>query len=240
MSWHYSSEGNQLGPVGDAEFEALVKSGTIRAETLVWKEGLTDWTKYGDLQQAGNGPATALASAGNCAECGRIFAQDEMVNFGGAWVCAECKPRYVQKIKEGAKVGGQAVYGGFWIRFTAKFLDNILTQVASRLVLLAIPLLIHDPKAAPIVGSVIGSLIGLVYIVGFVGKFGATPGKMALKLKIVRSNGEPVTYLRALGRAFAEILSGLLLGIGYLMVAWDTEKRSLHDRICDTRVILTR
>jgi len=29
----------------------------------------------------------------------------------------------------------------------------------------------------------------------------------------------------------------LLVGIGYLMVAWDPEKRALHDRICDTRVI---
>jgi uncharacterized RDD family membrane protein YckC len=40
-----------------------------------------------------------------------------------------------------------------------------------------------------------------------------------------------------LGRHFAEMLSGILLGIGYLMIAFDDEKRALHDRICDTRVI---
>jgi uncharacterized RDD family membrane protein YckC len=33
------------------------------------------------------------------------------------------------------------------------------------------------------------------------------------------------------------MLSAILLGIGYLMIAFDDEKRALHDRICDTRVI---
>ena len=36
---------------------------------------------------------------------------------------------------------------------------------------------------------------------------------------------------------FAEMLSGMILGIGYLMAAFDDEKRALHDRICDTRVV---
>ena len=38
--------------------------------------------------------------------------------------------------------------------------------------------------------------------------------------------------------SFAEMLSSLTLGIGYIMVAFDDEKRGLHDRdICDTRVV---
>jgi uncharacterized RDD family membrane protein YckC len=39
------------------------------------------------------------------------------------------------------------------------------------------------------------------------------------------------------GRFSAEILSGLIFYIGYIMVAFDSEKRALHDRICNTRVI---
>jgi len=38
-------------------------------------------------------------------------------------------------------------------------------------------------------------------------------------------------------RYLASILSALTLGIGYLMVLWDSEKRTLHDLICGTRVI---
>ena len=60
---------------------------------------------------------------------------------------------------------------------------------------------------------------------------------MICRLKVVRPNGEPVTYLRAFGRAVAEMLSNYLMLIGYLMAAFDSEKRSLHDRICDTRVV---
>ena len=33
------------------------------------------------------------------------------------------------------------------------------------------------------------------------------------------------------------MLSGLLLNIGYLIAAFDEEKRAMHDHMCDTRVI---
>jgi uncharacterized RDD family membrane protein YckC len=79
--------------------------------------------------------------------------------------------------------------------------------------------------------------INISYEVGFLGRFGATPGKMACKLKVVTSSGAPISYGRALGRYFASLLSGLILFIGYIMAAFYDEKRALHDRICDTRVI---
>lgn len=49
-----------------------------------------------------------------------------------------------------------------------------------------------------------------------------------------------ITYLHALGRYFAEIVSAMPLNIGYIMAAFDDEKRSLHDHLCTTRVIKTR
>ena len=60
---------------------------------------------------------------------------------------------------------------------------------------------------------------------------------MACQIKVVSDEGEPITYMRALGRHFAEMLSALILMIGYIMAAFDDEKRALHDRICSTRVI---
>jgi uncharacterized RDD family membrane protein YckC len=87
------------------------------------------------------------------------------------------------------------------------------------------------------IATFFGFVFGVTYMVYFNGRFGATPGKMALKLKIVRPNGDGITYMRALGRYFAEILSGMIFSIGFMMAGWDEEKRALHDRICDTRVI---
>ena len=54
---------------------------------------------------------------------------------------------------------------------------------------------------------------------------------------ICNADGSAVTYGRAFGRYWGQALSSLILGIGFLMVAFDDEKRGLHDRLCDTRVI---
>jgi uncharacterized RDD family membrane protein YckC len=62
---------------------------------------------------------------------------------------------------------------------------------------------------------------------------------MVCGLKVVRSGGEKVSYGRAFGRYWATFVSGMILAIGYIMAAFDSQKRALHDRICDTRVIRT-
>ena len=63
---------------------------------------------------------------------------------------------------------------------------------------------------------------------------------MALGLKLVRADGASLTVGRIIGRFFAEMLSWIILFIGYIMAGFDEQKRALHDRICDTRVIKTR
>ena len=74
----------------------------------------------------------------------------------------------------------------------------------------------------------------------FLMKFGATPGKMALGLKVVSPDGSTIGGGKAFGRTFAEILSGLICNIGYIIAAFDGQKRALHDHIAGTRVIRTR
>ena len=59
-------------------------------------------------------------------------------------------------------------------------------------------------------------------------------------LKIFRPDGSKLTAGRIVGRYFATLVSTMTLLIGYIMAAFDDEKRSLHDRIADTRVIKTR
>ena len=86
--------------------------------------------------------------------------------------------------------------------------------------------------------TIVQYIVFIGYEVFFIGKFGATPGKMALKIKVINADGSKVGYLKAVGRYFAKLLSAIILGIGYFMAAFDDEKRALHDRICNTRVIL--
>jgi uncharacterized RDD family membrane protein YckC len=60
---------------------------------------------------------------------------------------------------------------------------------------------------------------------------------MACNIKVVMADGGKVSFARAIGRHFAKFISGMILGIGYIMAGFDDQKRALHDRICDTRVI---
>jgi uncharacterized RDD family membrane protein YckC len=91
--------------------------------------------------------------------------------------------------------------------------------------------------AGKIFEGVISTALVLGYVTFFLGGYGATPGKMACGIRVVRSNGEGVSYARAFGRVWAECLSSLIFCIGYIMAAFDGEKRALHDRLCDTRVV---
>jgi uncharacterized RDD family membrane protein YckC len=135
-------------------------------------------------------------------------------------------------------------YAGFWIRFVAKFVDGVIVGVPGyALQFGASGFLQDDPERAMIalfVGWLISFILQLAYSVWLTGKYGATVGKMACGLRVVTPNGQKISYGLACGRFFAEILSGMILYIGYFMAAFDEEKRALHDRICNTRVIRRR
>ncbi|MBD1401523.1 RDD family protein [Pelovirga terrestris] len=81
-------------------------------------------------------------------------------------------------------------------------------------------------------------LISFTYYIFFTGYCGQTPGKMVLRIKVVRQDGSPISYGRAAFREVpAKFLSGIIFGVGYLMVIFDDQKRALHDRMSDTYVI---
>jgi uncharacterized RDD family membrane protein YckC len=156
-------------------------------------------------------------------------------------------------MREGAPVGASMAavqYGGFWIRFLAVFIDGLIIGAVAIPLFLIVgfsaglfrPFNIDNPPAlAPIflVELLIMALF-LVYQVWFVTRKGGTPGKLAVGLRIITPDGRNLTTGRAVGRYFAYILSGLTFYIGYIIAAFDSEKRALHDHICNTRVIHLR
>ena len=248
MNWHYLEGSEQRGPVTDADLEALFRAGTVRPDTLVWREGMAEWLPYAQAKNplAGAplhvaGPVSAPPGQVLCAECGQAFPPEEVIRHGNQFICAACKPVFLQKLKEGVAMPGGMVYAGFWVRFGAKFLDGIILGVPSLVVNYFVAQRLDvSVFALPLTASLpVGLVLGGSYYTWFVGKFGATPGKMAAKLRIVNPDGSKVSYAKAAGRFLASeyVSSYLTLFIGYLMVCWDDEKRALHDRICSTRVI---
>jgi uncharacterized RDD family membrane protein YckC len=176
-------------------------------------------------------------TAKNCSECGMVYFEDELIRFGDALVCGKCKPLFVQKLREGVAPAGEMVFAGFWIRVGAKIIDGIILTVVGFVLGFLASFIIRHAVVSTVLQNAISFVLSISYATYFLGKYSATPGKMACGLKVVRPDGEGITYARACGRVFAEILSSIILCIGYIMVALDEEKRSLHDRICDTRVV---
>jgi uncharacterized RDD family membrane protein YckC len=66
---------------------------------------------------------------------------------------------------------------------------------------------------------------------------GQTIGKMALRLRVVAADRTPVDGPMAVKRTCAGALSALTLGLGYVPVFFDAERRTLHDRLARTRVV---
>jgi uncharacterized RDD family membrane protein YckC len=82
-------------------------------------------------------------------------------------------------------------------------------------------------------------LIETIYYTVAIGKWGRTLGKMALKIKVVKPDGSRVSYWRAFGRGLAYYLNQFTLGFSFLIIAFTSKKRGLHDYIADTVVIKT-
>jgi uncharacterized RDD family membrane protein YckC len=184
-----------------------------------------------------------------CSQCGRTFAHSDVVQIAGTWVCGDCKPRYLSRVMAS---GGAASalgwhYGGFWIRVGARLIDGFLLGIVQASLALAFfgafgaqfrpNLILSQSLGLRMSFQILSYAIGFLYEVFFLHYRGATLGKMALGLKVVRSNGESLGWGICIARYFMNFVSALVLGIGYFMAGFDSEKRALHDRVCDTRVV---
>ena len=139
--------------------------------------------------------------------------------------------------------------GGFWIRFSAFIIDNIVLYILAFILSVVgiIALGLGSPGLEEVGEEEIYSLILPLYIFNtiltiayytyFHGSTGQTPGKMLCKLKVVRVNGEPLGYGKAFLRWLSYMVSGFVFCLGFLWAGWDKNKQAWHDKIVGTYVI---
>ena len=135
----------------------------------------------------------------------------------------------------------QYEYAGFWIRFVASFIDSIL------MMLLIYPLLTliygagywtdQSLVSGPLDILLSYILPALAVILFWVYK-SATPGKMALRLKIVDAQtGQPASTGKLILRYVGYYVSMIPLFLGFIWAAFDSRKQGWHDKIAGTVVI---
>lgn len=187
MAWYYAAGTEQCGPVEHSEFEQLVRSGAITADTLVWREGMGDWKSYGELTGA---PPPAARAGIVCSECGRSFAADEVIRLGSGFVCAACKPAAMQKLREGVASQNAEQVRQEHIKHEASVRSiGILYFLGAAVVLLA--------GMVSLAGGSAGLMAGLFFLILGAGQIWVGVG------------------LRKL-RSWARIPTGILSGIGLL------------------------
>jgi uncharacterized RDD family membrane protein YckC len=189
-----------------------------------------------------------------CAQCGKTFGQSDLVPIAGNWVCGACKPAFLSRLVAGGPaVASSLRYAGVGIRFGARFVDGLIFMVPFAIVLiLVMPSFLRNPTGkAPLFNGafvVIALVFSLFYEVLMLRYWGATLGKMACGLKVVRSDGTSLGWGVSFGRYFmynvvisaVPFVNWILLITTAIMAGTDEQRRGLHDRVCDTRVIYTR
>ncbi len=136
---------------------------------------------------------------------------------------------------------------GFWIRALALLIDVLLVSLGQQIfavfletgVNLFSSAMTDQMLRALDAGIQLGGFcLSLLYTIGLTGTYGQTLGKMALKIRVVRVDGRPIGYgYAAVRETLGKLVSFLLLGVGFLMAAFDSKKQGMHDKMADTRVV---
>lgn len=147
-------------------------------------------------------------------------------------------------------------YAGFWRRAAAHVIDFVLTNGASWLVeqllfgaMYGVYYLIartehsvlkpyataFDPILEQGVSVLVYSAIALPYYIWTTYRFGMTPGKRCLDIRVVNAaDGAPITLRQSVIRCLGYTVSYAALGCGFLMAAFHPRKQALHDLFAGT------
>jgi len=132
-------------------------------------------------------------------------------------------------------------YAGFWIRLGATLIDTLIMMIV-----LMVPLTFiygeqywfGDEFINGFWDLILGYVVPVIATIWFWLRFLGTPGKMALKLKIVDAKtGNKLSLGQAIGRYFAYIVSMLPFFLGFIWIGIDPKKQGWHDKLAGTVVI---
>jgi uncharacterized RDD family membrane protein YckC len=129
---------------------------------------------------------------------------------------------------------GSVSYGGFWVRLLALALDGAVLAIAAALLWWLMPRL-------GLASLFLVTLLALesVYFAAFwSSRMEATPGQKICGLRVIDAvTADGISFSRGLLRVLGMFVSALVLGVGFVMVAFTQRKRGLHDIIAGTYIV---
>ncbi len=144
---------------------------------------------------------------------------------------------------------GKGKPAGFWIRLAAYLVDGVILSLPMLIAVgIMVPLTFQSVESGaepnplifllPSLGGAVMFLVSILYPIFFWTRRGATPGKILFGLVIETMDGEsPLKIGPAVIRLVGYFINSFTFGIGFLLIAFSEDKRGLHDRLADTRVV---
>jgi len=177
-----------------------------------------------------------------CSRCGRAYCTDCLVAIRGNTYCAPCKAEQLLDLTSGVDQSALEL-AGIGRRFAALLIDSLVLGLPTGIVfvLLAVVAVAGKSDFNPILFQPVVLLVVVVYVVYealMLAARGQTLGKMAMKIKVVRADGTPLSRGQAWGRAFMrQILASCLSLFNYLPAFFTKDRTCLHDLVANTRVV---
>lgn len=238
MKWFYIDESitdgdRRQGPFSIEEIQSFVKEGKITGSTLVWHSGEEAWRPW---------KKAAAEMEQNEANQDKIL--QETIN--------EILKQQVLTKR----------YAGFFVRSLAMSVDSFILGIAGLVVLGILcatgtlnlqellqtyqnfasnPSIETFNKVFTVPGmdlfASISFFMQTVYFILLHALYGATIGKKIFRIHVETGAGNKITWMGAIIRYIASIMSVMLYGLGYLTILIDPKRRGLHDFIASTCVV---
>ena len=126
-------------------------------------------------------------------------------------------------------------YAGFWSRVAALIVDNAIVTVIGLVLLIGAAFVGAE---AVVIANLVFMLVAFFYWPVLEStERKATVGKQLLGIQVTDANGAQLSFVRALLRNLAKILSSLPFGLGFLLAAFTPKKQALHDMITKCLVV---
>lgn len=243
--WYLKRGDSEVGPGSEDQLRAAFKKGSLSKDSLVKREGQTEWVPLKDsgiLPPEDTNPFDADAGRWRQPPTPGEMSQPapgEVKPLIRGSMFKE-KPRYSRR--------STPVYATFADRFVAIFIDGVLLTVAMYLFLSIFggifgSLLFSSGNIMMLSGVwitlsyLIQLVVGASYFVFLQHEWGYTIGRKIMGIHIEmpdRSRPDLKTFLI---RYVSSLLSGFILGLGYLLALTDPRMRTLHDRLANTVVV---
>lgn len=240
MDYHVAKNGAPLGTLSDDAITSALAARALSPDDLCWREGMADWQPLGSVFTAagaatdGTLPPPPPANLDYAASPAAGFQPSAAEAYPyAANPYAPPAARVAATVADAPQQYGD--YAGFWLRVVAYIIDRLiggLLGLAIGTVLggIVVATDMGDESVVEVISAILGLVVNwLYYALMESSAKQATLGKLALGLVVTDMQRERISFGRASGRYFGMIVSGLILGIGFLMCAWTERKQCLHD-----------